>query len=52
MDYVDRLAAQLADTVLDPLMVRLCDAVLDSPDGARILAALDRIATDQDQMEC
>ncbi|MET9618896.1 hypothetical protein [Kitasatospora indigofera] len=52
MDYVDRLAAQLAETTLDPLLVRLCDAVLDSPDGARMLAVLDRIATGQDQQEC
>ncbi|MFJ7280679.1 hypothetical protein [Kitasatospora sp. NPDC098663] len=44
MDYVDRLAAQLSETVLDPLLVRLVDAVLDSPGGAQVLASLDRIA--------
>ncbi|WP_344469636.1 hypothetical protein [Kitasatospora kazusensis] len=45
MDYVDRLAAELLETALDPRLVRLVDAVLDSPDGARVIAFLDRVAT-------
>ncbi|MFG2919630.1 hypothetical protein ACGF0D_43030 [Kitasatospora sp. NPDC048298] len=44
MDYVDRLAAELLETPLDPLLVRLVDAVLDTPDGAQVIASLDRIA--------
>jgi hypothetical protein len=44
MDYVDRLAAELLETALDPRLVRLVDAVLESPDGAQVLASLDRIA--------
>ncbi|MFJ8628957.1 hypothetical protein ACIRD3_39755 [Kitasatospora sp. NPDC093550] len=44
MDYVDRLAAELSETALDPRLVRLVDAVLDSPGGAQVLASLDRIA--------
>lgn len=50
MDYVDRLAAELADTALDPLLVRLVDSLLDSPDGAQVLATLDRLATEQDHL--